>query len=145
MIPASNIVNALKADPGIASLVSDRVYDHDVREAGWEAHPEAFDGDRAVRPLLCVADGGSVRSPFDGPAVVRELIDIYGFVARTPNGRTALATLMGRVEDVLYRWQDPTTGAMLFVSTRSGRVSDGNVTFDRYTFSAGAVLNISRW
>lgn len=112
-VPA--IVAALKADTVIRSLTSNgvRVYDHEIRRSGWQAHSEVYDADGVVRTSIAVLNAGSTRSAFGHTAEKEGSVTVAIFGPRTDAGRANVATLTERVQVLMHRWQVPETGAFV--------------------------------
>ena len=143
MTLATNVAARLVQDTQIASYTSNRVYDHDIRLDGPDAHPEVRGPYGFVLPHIVVDDGGGIKPPFGPPVALLDTMRIWVFAENSTTGRTAIEELTNRVYIRLHRWQDANTKAVLMFANRVGVVADpppGTGALESLTYSAARTM-----
>lgn len=137
----TRMADALLLDPIIADLTDGRVYDTDIRREGAVRHPEAWDADGVIRPLLIVDDAGDVPL-LAGAGTAQTLVEVTAFAPAGAAGRETVALLLTRALVRLAGWRDPETRAQAFPAGRLGMQDDGSGVFDRRSFRLGMRLPV---
>jgi hypothetical protein len=144
---ASHVAARLVQDTQIVSYTGSRVYAHDIRLDGPDAHPEIVGPYGFLQPHIVVDDAGGGAAPFGPSAAYQDIIHVWIFAESGTTGRTAIEALTARVLVRLHRWQEANTKALLMFATRTGYVADPSPATgaqERLTFSvAGVIAGVS--
>lgn len=145
-VPMDAIVDALKADPVIATLAIGGIYDHDLRRSNDTLPTDDF-GD--VIPYVAVDDAGGGRDPFSpASGSFSDRCFIWVFGPQNRPGRLAVEGLISRALIVLHRWQDPVTGTMVVQGDRLGvQATDApdQSYMDRLTLKVAGITSGVAW
>lgn len=133
MTPLAAIVSRLKNDEGIATLVSQRVADHDVRR---DRTPGYFDADGDMLPCLCVDDFGEVSFAGGIRQGQQDYFYVWLFATNVPDGRAVVGQLADLVIGALDGFLAEGRRLVQYTKERAGaqdaQVTDGAM--DRLTF-----------
>jgi hypothetical protein len=108
---ATHVAARLVQDGTIASLCSTRVYDHDIRLDGPDAHPEITGPYGFLLPHIIVDDRGRLHPPFGLHVSLLGQMGVVIIAESSTSGRTALEQLWDRVYLRLHGWQEANTKA----------------------------------
>lgn len=139
------IYRMLKATPEVQDIAGDRVYDRDIRRAGWDRAVGAIDANGDLLPVIMVADGGDLPFPFHPTPLLTATVNVATFASTTTAGRKALDALKDVVIYTLDHWRDPETGAYVTYGGSAGEVEDDGAVWDTLRFDVAHVRRTARW
>lgn len=139
------MIDHLEADAILVALAEGGIHDRDIRAAGPGSTPGAYGDYGDVKPTLCLIPGPEMPRVFDHPASYVRSVHALAIGPRTDAGRRAIEAILDRTLIRLYRWHDPTTGAVIGNGGRTGRVEDVDGVMDRLTLTVTGMHPVENW
>jgi hypothetical protein len=136
MVPTPQIVQRLKLDGTVASLVAGLVADYDIRR---DTNPDYFDIYKNIKLCLAIDDAGELPR-FGAPrAALQDVFYVWCFAPETAAGRTAIRQLVPAVIRALDNWQVTETRQLITYTRQRLGAQAGSITgsnLDRLIFTA---------